>query len=133
MSKSNASFLSMDLSSVQQDDYFSSSQTVHRTFSYANALTSNLPTTSTYVQENDHREVISDITTPRTEQELETLKRQQREEITEARAIIEAQKLEILQLREAQRAATAEYEKTADEFRLAQPSLPTAKRPTRTS
>jgi hypothetical protein len=120
MSKSNASFLSMDLSSVQQDDYFSSSQTVHRTFSYANALTSNLPTTSTYVQENDHREVISDITTPRTEQELETLKRQQREEITEARAIIEAQKLEILQLREAQRAATAEYEKTADEFRLAQ-------------
>jgi len=120
MSKSNASFLSMDLSSVQQDDYFSSSQTAHRTFSYANALTSNLPTTSTYVQENDHREVISDITTPRTEQELETLKRQQREEISEARAIIEAQKREILQLKEAQRAATAEYEKTADEFRLAQ-------------
>ena len=76
MSKSNASFLSMDLSSVENDDYFSSTPMVDRMFSYKSVLISSSTERGRKVNNNienettvedDAREIISDITTARTE------------------------------------------------------------------
>ena len=67
MSMSNASFLSMDLSMVQNNDYFTSSQMMNKTFSYADVVA--LPTGSKFPQDNstppeddEHKEAFSDIT-----------------------------------------------------------------------
>jgi hypothetical protein len=131
MSKSNSSFLSMDLSSVQNDDYFSSSQSASRTFTYASILASakhdiqdhrNMEHPHGSNIEDENREVISDITTARTESdsrrllELETLRTRQNDEIAEARAIIKAQEIEIQKLKESQRQAADAYDRATNDL-----------------
>ena len=68
MSMSNASFLSMDLSMVQNNDYFMNSQTANKTFSYAHVviLPKGSPTinqgNNTHYDNDEQKETFSDIT-----------------------------------------------------------------------
>jgi hypothetical protein len=129
MSKSNVSFLSMDLSSVQNDDYFSSAQSMDRKFSYASILKSKSmfePKSNSGMHNNnpndeDNKEVISEITIARTESEtnhlheLKALRTSQTNKINEARNIIKIQEIEIQKLKEAQKQAIEAYDKVASE------------------
>jgi hypothetical protein len=111
MSMSSASFLSMDLSMVENDDYFTNNQSVTKAFTYAEIL---LPHNkvqhtrhSSPHEDDDQKETFSDITGTRTstietnfKQEIERLQALKEKELQETRAIIEGQKLELQTLRE---------------------------------
>jgi hypothetical protein len=70
MSLSNTSFLSMDLSIVADDEYFSNTTIANRTFTYAEVILPNksthgdgYPNSSTCPSKEDTRAAISEITT----------------------------------------------------------------------
>jgi len=118
LSASNASFMSMDFSTAQDDDYFTNSSKVNHTFSYAEILlTPNSTTydypfsvgkTTTHQPEEEGKEVISEITTGRSEieaaqkAEIERLKEKHDEERAASRKIINEQTLEIQRLKDTQ-------------------------------
>jgi len=117
MSMSNTSFLSMDLSNVADEDYFSSATAVTKAFSYAEIV---LPTKSTIsinashpiernhdiINDDETKAAISDITTTaRTDSENAAQK-----ELEKANELIESQRREIQELREDQRKSNAAYE-----------------------
>ena len=112
MSMSNVSFLSMDLSMVENDDYFVNNQSATKTFTYAEILLPNKETTQTFqstqMEDDDQKEIFSDITGTRTSttesmflrKEIERLQVLKEKELQETRAIIEAQRQELQTLRE---------------------------------
>jgi hypothetical protein len=112
MSMSNTSFLSMDLSNVADDDYFSNSNVANKTFTYAEVV---LPTNTTYghfhinshtdPSEDDTRAAISEITTTVKTDMVQA----QLQELEQAKQLIEKQKLEIQKLKEDQDKASENY------------------------
>jgi uncharacterized membrane protein len=129
VSRSSASFMSMDLSMVEHDDYFSSSNMASNVFTYA-AVASNQPTTnqvgptSLNSDIDENKEVISDITGAGTEniiqkhkQEIEQLMERQKQEREDAETIMAAQKVEIQRMKEAYQRANAAYEEVTAELR----------------
>ena len=70
MSMSSASFLSMDLSMVENDDYFTNNQSVTKAFTYAEILLPHHKVQHTKHssphEEDDQKETFSDITGTRT-------------------------------------------------------------------
>ena len=127
-SRSSASFMSMDLSMVQNDDYFSTKQSATTAFTYAAAVTTTITTkqarTKSMHDNEESKDVISDITGVLTESatqkykiEIEQLMAQQKQERVEAEAIMSAQKAEIQRLTEAYRRANQAYEEATTELR----------------
>ena len=128
MSMSNASFLSMDLSMVQTDDYFATSKVAHRTFSNAEII---LPHTKAHQNINKsseyddaHQEAFSDITGTRTsttdtayKQAMESLQAAKDKELEETRAIIEEQRREIQKMKEMHQREIATQKLLVDEVR----------------
>ena len=119
MSASNTSFMSMDFSMGQEDDnYFTNTSKVNRTFSYAEILLPTSPITCAYTYppgqlpihqpEEEGKEVISEITVARSEietaqkVEIDRLKELHHTEREAARKIINEQTLEIQRLRDTQ-------------------------------
>ena len=112
MSMSNASFISMDLSMVQNDDYFTTSQMANKTFSYAEVVVlPKAPTVNkgsdTHNYDEEHKEAFSDITGTRTsttdsayKRDMEHLQAAKDKELQETRAIIESQRREIQAMKE---------------------------------
>lgn len=108
MSLSNASFMSMDLSNVADDKYFSNTTAATKAFTYAEIILTpprhvagklkNITTNNDQNSDEDTQAVISEITTTaRTETE-----QQQRRELEHARQIIANQQAEIQKLKEDQ-------------------------------
>jgi hypothetical protein len=118
MSASNASFMSMDFSTAQDDDYFTTSSKINHTFSYAEILQPTSPVKYAYQYptsstlntqpEEEGKEVISEITTGRSDienaqkAEIERLKQLHEEERDISRRIIKEQTLEIQRLKDTQ-------------------------------
>ena len=118
MSASNASFMSMDFSIGQDDKYFTNTSKVNHTFSYAEILLPTSPITCAYEyppgqqpkhhSDDDGKEVISEITTGRSEietaqrAEIERLKAIHNAEREALRKIIEEQTAEIQRLKDTQ-------------------------------
>jgi hypothetical protein len=102
----------MDLSMVDNDDYFTTNQSATQTFTYAEILLpnntrSNQTHKSPQMDDDDQKDVFSDITGTRTSmtedtfrQEMERLHTMKEKELQETRAIIEAQRKELQTLRE---------------------------------
>ena len=124
MSLSNASFMSMDLSNVADDEYFSNTAAATKAFTYAEITESpprnvsgpprtqpiiiNRNTTTDQHSDEDTRAAISEITTTaRTETE-----QQQRRELEHARQIIANQQAEIQRLKDDQEKSQNFYEET---------------------
>jgi hypothetical protein len=123
MSLSNTSFMSMDLSNVEDDAYFSNTAAATKAFTYAEIIVSppsnvagpsrNRPTidqndVKDHYSDEDTRAAISEITTTaRTETE-----QQQRRELEHARQIIADQQAEIQKLKENQEKSQNFYEET---------------------
>lgn len=108
MSLSNASFMSMDLSNVADDKYFSNTTAATKAFTYAEIILTpprhvagklkNITTNNDQNSDKDTQAVISEITTTaRTETE-----QQQRRELEHARQIIANQQAKIQKLKEDQ-------------------------------
>jgi hypothetical protein len=104
MSMSNTSFLSMDLSNVADDDYFSNTTVATKAFTYADiVLPPNLNTQASTQKDSispsddDTKAAISEITTTA---KTDSIYAQQQKELENARAIIEHQKTEIQKLKE---------------------------------
>ena len=123
--------MSIDLSMVQNDDYFSTRQAMTKAFTYATAVrakhhaTTDSNATATQTDDEEHKEIISDITGTRTESvihkqrlEIEHLLDKQKEERAQAEAIMTAQKAEIQRLTEAYQRANIAYEEITTELRL---------------
>jgi hypothetical protein len=116
MSMSNASFLSMDLTNVADDDYFSSTTIANKTFTYAGiVLTSNtaeplIPRksypTATYPSDDDTKAAISEITTT---VKTDSIYAHQQQELELAKQIIENQRQEIEKLKEEQDKSNEKY------------------------
>ena len=119
MSASNTSFMSMDFSMGQEDeDYFTNTSKVNRTFSYAEILLPTSPITCAYhyppgqppthPPSDDNKEVISEITTGRSElemtqqAEIDRLKELHNAERAASRKIIDEQTAEIQRLKDIQ-------------------------------
>ena len=118
MSASNASFMSMDFSIGQDDNYFINTSKVNHTFLYAEILLPTSPITSAYDYppghppnhhpEDDGKEVISEITTGRSEietaqrAEIDRLNALHNAERAASRKIIEEQTAEIQRLKDTQ-------------------------------
>jgi len=129
VSRSSASFMSMDLSTIQNDDYFSSSLAATKTFTYASAVTRENTTlhgksTFQHIADDENKEVISDITGARTENDIEAYKleidqlvERQKQERAESEAIMATQKAEIQRLTEAYQRANIAYEEVTAELR----------------
>jgi hypothetical protein len=118
MSASNASFMSMDFSTLQEEDYFTNTSKVNHTFTYAEILlpTSPMnyayqfptgqPPTTHHPEEEGSKEVISEITTGISEievsqkAEIDRLQDQHKVDRAASRKIIEEQTLEIQRLKE---------------------------------
>ena len=112
MSMSNASFMSMDLSMVQSDDYFATNHTANQTFSYAEVVLTNKDPSSknmkgTQFDEEEQKDTFSDITGTRTsttdtifKREMERLQAAKDKEFQETRAVIAEQQREIQQMKE---------------------------------
>jgi hypothetical protein len=117
MSMSNTSFLSMDLSNVADDDYFSNTTSVTKAFTYAEIVLpakTNIPNkydnsiARHHDTQNDDetKAAISDITTTaKTDSETVAQK-----ELEKANELIERQRREIQELREEQRKSNASHE-----------------------
>jgi hypothetical protein len=104
MSMSNTSFLSMDLSNVADDDYFSNTTVATKAFTYADiVLPPNLNTQASTQKDSispsddDTKAAISEITTTA---KTDSIYAQQQKQLENARAIIEHQKTEIQKLKE---------------------------------
>jgi hypothetical protein len=118
MSASNASFMSMDFSIGQDDDYFTNTSKVNRTFSYAEILLPTSPSACAYEyppgqppkhhSDEDGKEVISEITTARSDietaqrAEIDRLNALHNAERKASRKIIDEQTAEIQRLKETQ-------------------------------
>jgi hypothetical protein len=112
MSMSNASFMSMDLSMVQSDDYFATNHTANQTFSYAEVVLTNKDPISknmkgTQFDEEEQKDTFSDITGTRTsttdtifKREMECLQAAKDKELQETQAVIAEQQREIQQMKE---------------------------------
>jgi hypothetical protein len=118
MSMSNTSFLSMDLSNVADDDYFSNTTTATKAFTYAeivlptktiiptNVGTLNARYQDTLNADDETKAALSDITTTaKTVSEHAAQK-----ELEKANELIERQRREIQELREEQKKSNASYE-----------------------
>jgi len=127
MSRSSASFMSMDLSMVQNDNYFSTTQGAFQAYTYASVVHEN-PTSINAERkgnsDDDNREVISDITGIRSDNashkyrlEIEQLLEKQNQERMAAEAIMSAQKAEIQRLTDAYQRANIAYEEVTSELR----------------
>ena len=105
MTQSNASFMSMELPTEQNDDYFRDSVNAQRVFSYADVTNLHQRTTFSDFDENTTKESISEVTGARTEADsnqqkvLERLTEQHRQEADKAAQIIAAQRQEIENLK----------------------------------
>ena len=104
MSMSNTSFLSMDLSNVADDDYFSNTTVATKAFTYAEiVLPTNLNTQASTKKDSispsddNTKAAISEITTTA---KTDSIYAQQLKELENARAIIEKQKMEIQTLKD---------------------------------
>ena len=109
MSASNASFMSMDLSAVRDTNYFTESINIERVFTYADITLpnrSNLSSDITASTDDINTAVASEITELENvqKQELERLAESHRIETDKSNKLVEAQRLEIEQLK-AQRQA----------------------------
>ena len=119
MSTSNASFLSMDLSNVADDDYFTNNTSATKAFSYAEIV---LPKTTQYLEvltspprqyydnlRDDATKAtkISDITTTA---KTDTENAAQQQELDKAKELIECQRREIQDLRDEQKKSIESYE-----------------------
>jgi hypothetical protein len=107
MSMSNTSFLSMDLSNVGDDDYFTNTTSATKAFTYAEIV---LPTKTAlkhnYAQRDDEtKAAISDITTT-----AKTESDNAKQELEKAKELIESQRREIQELRDQQQKSNASYE-----------------------
>jgi ribosomal protein L20 len=119
----------MDLSMVQNDDYFSTSQTATMAFTYASAVSTPASTTvlkakNANIVDDETKEIISDITGTRTDSEIQQHKlemdrliEQQKQEQAASQAIMAAQQLEIQRLTEAYQRANIAYEEVTAELR----------------
>ena len=107
MSMSNVSFLSMDLSNVADDDYFTNTTSATKAFTYAEIVLPTKPTTRQYYTQNDKetKAAISDITTT-----AKTDSENARQELERAKELIERQRREIQELRDEQKKSNASYE-----------------------
>jgi hypothetical protein len=105
MTQSNASFMSMNLPSEQNDDYFRASMNANRIFSYADAAAQPARTTLYDIDDTTTKASISEITGMRTEAEsiqqkaIDRLTEQHKQEAVKAAQIIDAQRQEIEQLK----------------------------------
>jgi hypothetical protein len=124
VSRSSASFMSMDLSMVQNDEYFVTGQEASNAFTYAAVVT--MPKAAGKDDE-ENKEIISDITGTRSESashkhklEIEQLLEKQRQERSEVEAIMAAQQAEIQRLTEANQRANMAYEEVTAELRAQQ-------------
>jgi hypothetical protein len=113
MSMSNTSFLSMDLSHVADDDYFSNTTVATRAFTYAEIVLPPIPTkpaahrndNSLCPSDDDTKAAISEITTTAKTDSLQA----QQQELENAKQTIENQRMEIQKLKEEQAKADAKY------------------------
>jgi hypothetical protein len=106
MSSSNATFLSMDIQTVRDDDYFTASTNVDRVFTYADIITPNRQantrsSTATEATDDLTTAVASEITEMETvqKQELERLAESHRRATEQSAKLVEEQRLEIAQLK----------------------------------
>ena len=135
MSASNASFMSMDFSTAQEEDYFTNTSKINHTFTYAEILLPTSPmtyayqfpsgqpprtTTHTNPEEEGNKEVISEITTGVSEievsqkAEIDRLQNQHKIDREASRKIIEEQTLEIQRLKEMHVQEIQSNKKTTD-------------------
>jgi hypothetical protein len=107
MSASNASFMSMDLSAVRDNNYFTESINIERVFTYADiTMPNHRSSDATAATDDINTAVASEITELENvqKQELERLAESHRIETEKSNKLVEAQRLEIEQLK-AQRQA----------------------------
>lgn len=106
MSSSNASFLSMDIQTVRDDDYFAASTNVDRVFTYADIT---MPNRQANMTSSNATETTDDITTAVASEitELEIVQKQELERLAESHRVateksaklVEEQRQEIAQLK----------------------------------
>ena len=105
----DASFMSMDLSMVQSDDYFATTHIANQTFSYAKIVITNKKNTkTTQFNDDNQKDAFSDITGTRTSttdtafkrDSMERLQAVKDKEHLETRAVIKEQRRKIQKLKE---------------------------------
>lgn len=105
MTQSHASFMSMELPTGQNDDYFRDSLNANRVFSYAEAASQYQSSTFYNFDETATKASISEVTGERTEENsnqqkaLDRLTEHHRQEVEKAAQIIEEQRQEIQSLK----------------------------------
>jgi hypothetical protein len=111
MSTSNASFMSMDFTAVQDQSYFTETTDVEQVFTYANIV---MPPRPTYVTGRNDTVITDDITTD-VASELTEMENRQKQEIER---LAEAHRAATVKAEEVYRAAVAKADKLAEEQRL---------------
>jgi hypothetical protein len=129
MSMSNASFMSMDLSMVQSDNWCcATTHIANQTFSYAKIVITNKKNTkTTQFNDNDQKDTLSDITGTRTsttdtafKRDMERLQAVKDKELQETRAVIKEQHREIQKMKENHLKDLAAQQSIVDEVRKQQ-------------